>query len=431
MTNVPRRRADDSGLINLMEAATALTQLVEASSTSTVKTSVTSKADQHPVRDNGGMVSPDDSATVISALRQNHLKALQAASLEARPVETTIASQQNGASTGNSAVRDKETFPMRLHALLADSSVRDVVSWLSHGNSFVILRPDVFADQVLPRYFNSDGSSNGTQVHKYPSFTRKLNRWGFRQIARGADAGAFCHELFRRDTPERCRDMVCQKSRKIRDDNKSVSSASTMSMKSGISGQKRSVCDVTVSTSGKSSRSLPLKKRRGVATYESGIPVKVEMKPNNTSLVPPISSDSDTVSDLSLDVTVSSGGAKASSVGTTTSGVEQRTHSVYEQQRAFALAALMENSRKAMLAAGIDIKSGSDKALTSSSLAVVGKHTESRVSTTNSKALASTVPSTTQSCSSQVSLNAAAAAAAEAAKHALFEAYKQALSSSS
>ena len=428
MTNDDVRRVEDSGLINLMEAATALTQLVRAPST--VKTSVQEKIYQNPVRDGGGMVSPDHAA-MISMLRDNHMKALQAASLDARPVKATIVSQRTGASHGNSVVsRDKETFPMRLHALLADSSVRDVVSWLPHGNSFVILRPDEFALRVLPRYFSPEGSSNSSHVHKYPSFTRKLNRWGFRQIARGADAGAFCHELFRRDTPERCRDMVCQKSRKIRDDSKSVSSASTMSMTSGMSSQKRSVSHVTVSTSGKSGRSLPFKKRRGIATtYESGIPSNVEMKPNNTSLVPvkaPVSSDSDTVSDLSQDVLPGSY-AEASSGETATSAVETPIHRVYEQQRAFALATLLENSRKAMLAAGLDIKS-SDKALPSSSPAAVDERPESLDSATNSEVLASTLPSITQSCSSQVSVNAAAAA--ETAKQALFEAYKQALSSS-
>lgn len=39
-----------------------------------------------------------------------------------------------------------------------------------------------------------------------------LNR-GFRQATRGPDTGAFHHPLFRRDKPELCLDMVCQRSR--------------------------------------------------------------------------------------------------------------------------------------------------------------------------------------------------------------------------
>lgn len=75
------------------------------------------------------MVSPDHAA-VISMLRDNHMKALQAASLDARPVKADIVSQRTGASNGNSVVsRDKETFPMRLTL----SSLTLVFEMLSHG----------------------------------------------------------------------------------------------------------------------------------------------------------------------------------------------------------------------------------------------------------------------------------------------------------
>lgn len=75
----------------------------------------------------------------------------------------------------------------------------------------MIIRPDVFSENVLPKYFPSSDSRSST---KYPSFTRKLNRWGFRQATRGPDTGAFHHPLFRRDQTNLCLDMVCQKSRK-------------------------------------------------------------------------------------------------------------------------------------------------------------------------------------------------------------------------
>jgi hypothetical protein len=39
------------------------------------------------------------------------------------------------------------------------------------------------------------------------------NNRGFRQATRGADTGAFHHQFFRRDEPEFCSKMVCQKSR--------------------------------------------------------------------------------------------------------------------------------------------------------------------------------------------------------------------------
>jgi len=68
----------------------------------------------------------------------------------------------------------REIFPQRLMAILADSSLSEVISWLPHGRSFVIIRPDVLTEQVLPKYLPPVDARSGT---KYPSFTRKLNRW--------------------------------------------------------------------------------------------------------------------------------------------------------------------------------------------------------------------------------------------------------------
>lgn len=107
----------------------------------------------------------------------------------------------------------RQIFPQRLFTVLADSKLSDTIAWLPHGRSFVIIRPDVFSEQILPKYFPSNDTRSST---KYPSFTRKLNRWGFRQATRGPDTGAFHHPLFRRDQVELCRNMVCQKSRKRR-----------------------------------------------------------------------------------------------------------------------------------------------------------------------------------------------------------------------
>jgi len=104
----------------------------------------------------------------------------------------------------------REIFPQRLLAVLNEPSLSAVISWLPHGRSFVIIRPDVFTETVMPKYFPPVDSRGST---KYPSFTRKLNRWGFRQATRGPDTGAFHHPLFQRDHPELCVDMVCQRSR--------------------------------------------------------------------------------------------------------------------------------------------------------------------------------------------------------------------------
>lgn len=401
-------------------------------------------------------ISDDDDAMAaavpdrreMAALRENHLEALRAAAVSAGmvpaerqqppvPQATAYAvnrhprcqpqrrqQQQRVVATPDRAPAQvtpsppqptpgldasKEMFPLRLHALLSDPTVRDVISWLPHGRSFVVLRPDVFAERVLPRYFAPEGSNSlnaktstvvgkdgslqaknkSPGVHKYPSFTRKLNRWGFRQISRGPDAGAFCHEMFQRDDPNLCRGMVCKKSRKskkatiggvVPDDLVSVSSASTMGTRlSDSSGEKRPYSStVTVSTAGgaASHRTLPFKKRKNpvrAMAGASGIPAMISHRnhPRAQALASSVT-ESDATSDNG---SVSSGGlsnkasrqvpakapppvakskARANSSATPQSkAMETLISHFQEQHRAFALASLMENSRVAMDAAGL------------------------------------------------------------------------------
>ena len=115
---------------------------------------------------------------------------------------------------------NKEIFPQRLMRILSAPCAKNTIEWLNNGIAFVILQPDVFTNSILPKYF-PESCAAGNFVHslskqksncKYPSFTRKLNRWGFRQISRGAHAGAFHHILFTRDKPSLCANMVCHKS---------------------------------------------------------------------------------------------------------------------------------------------------------------------------------------------------------------------------
>ena len=120
-----------TGLSHLVEAATALTALVDSQKKNSAK-----RTGSKPV------VSDDDESRTQKA----HSK------------------------TG----KKREIFPQKLMEILADSSLSDVVSWLPHGRSFVIIRPDIFTEQVLPKYLPSVDSRAST---KYPSFTRKLNRW--------------------------------------------------------------------------------------------------------------------------------------------------------------------------------------------------------------------------------------------------------------
>lgn len=70
------------------------------------------------------------------------------------------------------------------------------VSWVADGKSFVIHDPDTFTRKVVPKYFKPT---------KFSSFTRKLYRWGFRQVNRGIgpdDPVIFGNEFFQRDQEE-------------------------------------------------------------------------------------------------------------------------------------------------------------------------------------------------------------------------------------
>eukprot|EP00577_Skeletonema_sp_RCC1716_P014264 CAMPEP_0113373534 /NCGR_PEP_ID=MMETSP0013_2-20120614/1110_1 /TAXON_ID=2843 ORGANISM="Skeletonema costatum, Strain 1716" /NCGR_SAMPLE_ID=MMETSP0013_2 /ASSEMBLY_ACC=CAM_ASM_000158 /LENGTH=467 /DNA_ID=CAMNT_0000255481 /DNA_START=93 /DNA_END=1496 /DNA_ORIENTATION=+ /assembly_acc=CAM_ASM_000158 len=421
----------------------------------------------------------DDDQTIASkmiALRENHLMALRAAATNAGmnstvPPQTAPlpAAGRRVTIAADDSSGGKEIFPMKLHALLADPAVHDVISWLPQGKSFVVLRPDVFAARVLPRYFAPEGSNslnarpatgkNGSVkraqgVHKYPSFTRKLNRWGFRQISRGPDAGAFCHDLFQRDSPELCRGMVCQKSRKskqaimerqsMNSDVSDLISLSSVSTKSTTaSGEKINNCSaaITVSTAGvsTSSRSLPFKKRRSFqgidGSMDGDIPSVVSHRNSSRRNAPfPTEAVPEMVAKRESGI---NGGIMAEAAAK-----EALARHFHEQHRAFAISSLMENSRLAMEAAGLKV-SANQRTEAPSQVVVnrsvtTAKTDETNTSkqqtpilgaTTNSAVFAPTVPhfSLEQKCSS----HAAVLSSAAAAKDALMKAYMQALNGSS
>jgi HSF-type DNA-binding len=71
------------------------------------------------------------------------------------------------------------------------------ISWVHDGRAFIIRNKDELVQTFLPIFFRQS---------KFPSFTRKLYRWGFRQISISQDhvSGSrrqmiFGHEFFQRD----------------------------------------------------------------------------------------------------------------------------------------------------------------------------------------------------------------------------------------
>lgn len=70
------------------------------------------------------------------------------------------------------------------------------VSWLPDGKAFVIYDIKKFTKGVVPKFFKAS---------KFSSFTRKLYRWGFRQLNRGIgpdEPVVFGNEFFQHDKPE-------------------------------------------------------------------------------------------------------------------------------------------------------------------------------------------------------------------------------------
>lgn len=70
------------------------------------------------------------------------------------------------------------------------------VSWLPEGKAFVIYNIKEFTNSVIPKFFKAS---------KFCSFTRKLYRWGFRQLNRGIGPDEpiiFGNEYFQRDNAD-------------------------------------------------------------------------------------------------------------------------------------------------------------------------------------------------------------------------------------
>lgn len=82
------------------------------------------------------------------------------------------------------------------YAETQDTDGEFCVGWVDDGKSFIIRKPDEFTRNVVPKFFKPT---------KFSSFTRKLYRWGFRQINRGIgpdDPIIFGNEFFQRDSAE-------------------------------------------------------------------------------------------------------------------------------------------------------------------------------------------------------------------------------------
>jgi len=84
------------------------------------------------------------------------------------------------------------TFTQKMHHVLKNKELEEIISWLPSGRSFVIRNPKNFAKEIIPKYFGKNIA--------YTSFTRRLVRWGWRNIAKGT----YYSTNFCRDDPGKC-----------------------------------------------------------------------------------------------------------------------------------------------------------------------------------------------------------------------------------
>jgi len=97
------------------------------------------------------------------------------------------------------------TFPEKLMLMLTyveklakDNGSDPLMAWTPDGRAFVIHKKDALVSEVLPLFFKQG---------KFASFTRKLYRWGFRQVSISLERVQrkemiFGHEYFQRDNKE-------------------------------------------------------------------------------------------------------------------------------------------------------------------------------------------------------------------------------------
>lgn len=79
-----------------------------------------------------------------------------------------------------------QKFPVKLYTILGQKEFHDIITWMPHGRSWKVLKPNLFESMVMPLFF---------EYSNYHSFNRLVNAWSFRRISSGPDRGSYYHEV--------------------------------------------------------------------------------------------------------------------------------------------------------------------------------------------------------------------------------------------
>lgn len=80
-----------------------------------------------------------------------------------------------------------QVFPRKLYEILNEDDT--AIMWTASGLAFHITNMKEFCGSVLTNYFRH---------HKYSSFLRQLNLYGFHKVSKGPDVGSYAHPRFMR-----------------------------------------------------------------------------------------------------------------------------------------------------------------------------------------------------------------------------------------
>ena len=182
---------DDSSVLQ------AAKDLFLFASTSREDASFSIKPTEHMTKIPSSLALPNEIDTISTAVATN-------------PIQSE--NEKDIGMTDGALLHKKKPFPVILMRMVNDESINHVITFLPHGQSFVILDREKLMSDVLPVYFP------GTTSKVFASFSRKLNRWGFK-LDRG---GAHFHPLFQRDSPENCREIHIKPKARKRNNGESV-----------------------------------------------------------------------------------------------------------------------------------------------------------------------------------------------------------------